>query len=726
MAYIPNAASGIYSLGTEDKSTRQVPRVAIELPQHLPKFFLFAQKGDLKPHIVVGNERNRMYGDATFDWNSPYFNHATVFANLANAEGNSCVLQRVLPDDAGPPANIQVWIDVLPAQVPLYTRNADGSILLDAGGNKTPSGSSVAGYKVKFLTFAYSALETNGNTVGINDTSPNSGWGTHSSRTGTMLDALNNSSTMYPLFELKAPYQGSDGNNSGFRLWAPTANNTGNFPSKFMTENRVFPYYLSMIRRTNPLASSVTVPSMLGDQYLLTGFKPNTLDPVTTAKTYLGDIAIEEWQDLLNQDFPITYGNFGDIYIYQDSIETLLGMFIAAETAAGMETWHDHRAANGASDKFLFNFISGVSSLNIPYKSYQILTVNDSNGQNAVKLSGSPDLFASYGSDGTMTDVDVKDAQGVVLSRGFSSLVEDKMAEYADPLNPVAKDTARYPEQIFYDSGFPRLTKQELVKFISVRKDTYLVLSTYDATQPVLDASGEAALAKSLETFLQLYPESDYFGTQVMRASIVGFSGRLLNNPYGKRVPLSGDWLIKAARYMGAGNGKWKSGYAFDGAPGSIIDSMNDISVTWVNSVARNTFWSNGLSWAQPYDIRSFFFPAFRTVYFNDTSVLTSFPTAFAICTLVKILDAAWREFSGESNLSEAQLIERVNNFILDRVKGIFDNRFTTIPVTEITDIDAARGYSWTTRIEIYANPMKTVMTSYVQAFRSSDLATAQ
>jgi hypothetical protein len=60
--HIVNAAPMVIDLGTQDLSTRQLPREPDALPQHLPKFWLFTQKGPLTPQLVVGAERVNMYG----------------------------------------------------------------------------------------------------------------------------------------------------------------------------------------------------------------------------------------------------------------------------------------------------------------------------------------------------------------------------------------------------------------------------------------------------------------------------------------------------------------------------------------------------------------------------------------------------------------------------------------------------------------------------------------
>jgi hypothetical protein len=93
-----------------------------------------------------------------------------------------------------------------------------------------------------------------------------------------------------------------------------------------------------------------------------------------------------------------------------------------------------------------------------------------------------------------------------------------------------------------------------------------------------------------------------------------------------------------------------------------------------------------------------------------------------AIAYLNKIAHAAWREFSGVSRLTPAQLTDRVNEYVNARVTGIFDDRFVIEPAAFFTQSDSLRGYSWTLPIKIYAPNQMTVMTTYVQAYRISDL----
>jgi hypothetical protein len=353
------------------------------------------------------------------------------------------------------------------------------------------------------------------------------------------------------------------------------------------------------------------------------------------------------------------------------------------------------------------NFVSGVTSQNVPYHSMQFVEDTES-----VLMTQYTNIYAAGGSDGTISDAN------------FATAVSAAMADYADP-NSNVQDMAVNVESVFYDSGFPLQTKYDLIKAIALRKDTFVVLSTYVSGAAINTASEEHSIAVALRTRLQNYPESDYFGTPVMRGMIVGRSAKVYNSQYNKRLPLSLEIAIKSAKYMGAGTGKWKNGKDFDGAPGSIVDYMYDISITSVPASVRNKEWDVGLVWVQPYDRHSFFFPALKTVYDDDTSVLNSYLTALAICELNKINAAAWREFSGNSKLTGPQLVERVNNFVRLRAQDKFDGRFIIEPDAYLTDMDSKRGYSWTLPVKIYAANLKTVMTTYVQAYRVSDYQAA-
>lgn len=687
---IVNAAGMVIEHGTEDLSKRQLPREPELIPQHVPKFHIFAQKGPSTPELVVGAERDNMFGTETFNLRGKFANHATVFANLANAQGNSCMIQRVIPDDAGPNSNMIAWLDVLPTTVDIYERNIDGSIKLNNLGDPNIL-ETAAGYKVKWVVTNHATK------VAAQD------FGQATMVAGDQVDAVTQTqSQRYPIFELKYSSQGSAGNFSGIRMWAPTTKTSSSMPTKMMNSHHAYPYNIAVIRRPDSLSSPKIVKSIFGEQRQMVTFKEGVIDPLTDKQLYIGDTFIKNYQNIQDLRYPKVFGDFSELKVYNANIETLLGLFHAAEVPF-IDSFSDFGSA--ATEKHLFNFLTGVSSAGVPYHSFVFV-----DSVNTTRFSEYQNIYAAGGSDGTLDDAT------------HALLVKNDMMRYLDP-NDELQELAVNVESIVYDSGYPLDTKYALLAMIANRKDTFVNLGTHDVNDRILDASEEHSLAVALRTRAQMYPESDYFGTPVMRAMIVGRSGTLRNSQFTKPLPLTAEVLIMSAKYMGAGNGKWKNGSNFDGAPGHIVQNMTDINITWVPASVRNRNWDVGLNWVQSYDRKSFFFPALKTVYDDDTSVLNSYITALAIGQLNKVANAAWREFSGVSHLTNAQLEKRVNDFVTARTINRFDERFNIQPAATHTDMDVLRGFSWTLPIKIYAANMKTVMTTYVQAYRISDLA---
>ncbi len=685
---IVNAAPMVIDRGTQDLSEVQLPISLPQVPQHCPKFYFYAQKGPITPVLTGGNNMVNIYGKDSFDLRKKYANHATVFINGVNATGNLMMMQRLVPDDAGPNATINLSLDVLPTTVNQYQRNSDGSIYLSSVGQPVVTGTTT-GFKIKWV-LSYNAASAPLGTLAVN--------------TGTQTDPTTGlTSQLYPIFQFEVGSPGNYGNNCAIRLWAPTLISDPDMDTNILINNRAYPIYLSVYKRPNSRTAPTAVETLTGDDRVTSVYAPGIIDSLTDQLIYVQDNFIQSYQSLNNPNQPVTYGDFGSMYTYQSNIDTLLTQFFNTEVPF-ITTYTDF--TSNPEDMYMFNMISGLNSNGAPYTTLQLVDDSDS-----VRLTNYANVYAQGGSDGTMSDP------------LFDQLVQQAVSDYGNPNSPLL-DLATNVESIMYDSGFSLATKQAMTNFIAIRKDTFLCLSTFtsfnDGGQQLTE-SEENSIAIALRTQLQMYPESSYFGTPVMRAMIVGRNGKLLNSPWTNRVPLLYEVAVKSARYMGAADGAWTSGFDFDMAPGNVINSMYDINITFVSAQNRNNDWDVGLNWVQAFDIQSYFFPALKTVYDNDTSVLNSYFTALAIGQLNKVAHSAWRQFTGVSHLDNAELADAVNQFVNDNTQGRFDERFVIVPDTLFTEMDILRGYSWTLPIKIYAPNMKTVMTTYVQAYRISD-----
>lgn len=695
MTDILNAAPMVIDLGTRDLSTRVVPASPLTIPQHLPKLYIFAEKGPMGPSYIDFDSASltQVYGDDTFDVNKKYFTHQTPFLMAAAAAGNNCVVHRLSAPDAKDVSNIALYLDVLPTQVPLYVKNSDGSLDLDEAGNPIPQTDSngdpvtVAGHKVTWVV---------DHTVAPIGTYQR---GLLTQRNGIQVDGATQSN-QYPIWEFAAADAGEFGSKLAVKLSATMQSDIVPFQSNVLNDGKMYPYNFQMVKIADQITGKTNaVLNSFGAESSKFVSKNNGIDPASGAVIDLKKVVTDQYINL-----PVNLATgLGTAFTYQNNLDMVLGLLYDAEKNIA-DDHRDNVINNTEDNRHALNIVSFTSSNGSPYQSIKVVDT-----PNSVRLTKNTNLFLKGSTDGTITET------------LLDGLVVADMDNYNNSLHEY-NDLVMHPESIVYDSGFALAAKKAIAKFIARRKDTFVALSTYAHNAASISLADQYSVGVALKTMLELYPESATFGTPVMRGIIIGGSGYLNNSLYIKRVPLTYELMYKAARYMGAKNGAWKNGFCFDKAPLSIVTQIKDIDVTWVPTSTRNTLWAVGLNFVLNYQVRAQFFPALQTVYENDTSVLNSFFTAIAIAYLNKVSHAAWREFSGSISLTNAQLEEQVNNFVAAQVKDKFDNKFVIVPNATVTELDNLRGYSWTLPVKIYANNMKTVMTTYVEAYRMSDL----
>lgn len=226
----------------------------------------------------------------------------------------------------------------------------------------------------------------------------------------------------------------------------------------------------------------------------------------------------------------------------------------------------------------------------------------------------------------------------------------------------------------------------------------------------------------ALDRTISLYPESVLFSTPACRAVIVPQHGIKLDTDYKGRLPLSLDVAEKVARYAGAGS--WRSNAAFDNSPNNHITNFRDINDLYMPDKKAEQYWNIGVIWAQNVDRTRAFYPAFSTVYKDDTSVLRGLPFIMAICQTWKYAIRSWQINVGNQKLTKPQIVDRSNESIIADTEGKFDGRFTISPKTFYTPSDEARGYSWSCEIVIGGNVMPTVGQYSIKVERRGEATT--
>lgn len=706
MSYvIRNGAPRPILRGIDDQSGRQPVYEPEAIPSHLPHIFLFTESGGLEPQLGVGDKIVSHFGRKTFDESSEYATHQTVIANTVMAEGNNCLIQRLVPPGANPPSSVRLAIDIVEDMVPTYERGPDGRHVLSETGEKIPTGDVVPGYNARWLLMPTLEAGDDGRLLEEGDPRLEEGGdqrilnthiGNANVLTGTLVNADGEQSKIYPIADFQARWFGAFGNLLGFRLSAPTVNSAIEVDVETIEDTKAYMFRMSFLQKSDASSTPVVLTNNFGERFVDFTFKPDSVNRSTEKPLYISEAVIPSY--IKGEGLDAIEPPIGDIHVYQENFEFVLGLIHAKEAPHGF-------VEDGLSNLFKVNPFTAHDWNNIPYESLIIKGPADG----GIILTETATHYLRDGYDGLMT------------FDTFDMLVRHQLENYGD-LDIQLLNDAKYPQSVIYDSGFSLETKKAMYVPMGRRKDMYVVVSTQDASRRPNTASEEASLAVALRTAARLYPESVIYGTPTCRAVTIGGCGYLNNSNYRKLLPLTVNFAKKSAAYMGAGSGIWDENEAFDMVPNNIIDMFRDVNTYWLQTNVKENNWSAGLVWPEDYDRRSVFWPAIQTVYSDDSSVLNSFFNMAIAVELQKVAVRVWRDLTGISKLTKGQFIERSNRLIEERTSGRFDGRVVIVPETFQTENDDQRGHSWSCKIHMYGNNMMSVGSFTVVAHRMSDL----
>jgi hypothetical protein len=247
-------------------------------------------------------------------------------------------------------------------------------------------------------------------------------------------------------------------------------------------------------------------------------------------------------------------------------------------------------------------------------------------------------------------------------------------------------------------------------------------VSTQDVSRPLNTAAEESSVAAALRSTALLYPESELYGTGACRATIVGQAGTWAAGGYDGIVPLTVDLAYKRSAHQGAANGVYNKNALYTAYPQNLVTKVIDVNLPFKNEKIRNKDWANGLVWAQSFDRRSVQFPGIQTVYEDDTSILNSDPIMLSCVYLQRICENAWRKLTGTTDLDEAEFKDKSDKMIRADVADRFGGLIIVEPDTFFTPDDSARGYSWSTRVNVYGANMRTIGSYTIVPQRIEDL----
>lgn len=769
MANIYSATPGTVSLGVNDQSTRSVPFASERIPQKVDLYYILAQKGTPERFFGTMADAKVKFGSETFEEFSPYFTHQTNLLSTVAGAGGAFVLQRIIPEDAGVRANVGVFLDVIDTMVPNYKRNSTGFYALEQGNKVLDTTKAyVPGRYIKWFRKSYQDEKEYGSfTVAEgsmakwkmleedvhvlvkdsddieNQSSGHTKWSnktvyTYASqedmyqpkasttrkkytvdarggRTQEGDETFNGDnivkSKLYPIFQVKASAQGAWYNQFGFGISSLRKKELSQAVIKGLkTLQYKFSYYV----KENNNTTARPIKNLYGDTGTLVTFKKDSLDPQTGLNLSFEYGTDDMYFNTTDASKAIKYDEVENLFFYRENFEKVLKDAIVDEiphvsitpsswadsTDASTYSWYDFTTykPEALTDEFgLINPFTATTSQAVPLFS---LMYNDAplytqlDGFKEINLvSGNPILLEN-GSDGTMS------------TENYEKLIMLDLENYLDEEH-VYQDQARSIENFLWDTGFSLEVKNKMSNFIALRHDRFVGYAThYDSLgESSLSLAEQSALGTTLFNNVKLNIESTEFGTPTIRGLIALGTGRTIQSK--KRLPILIDLVKKITLLMGGADTRWKPQYLFDSGEKNVIEDLIDVQPGFIPPSVRDALVDSGVTYPQNYGRTSYFFPATRTVYEDQTSIATSLINMLAIPYCERVAFEVWRELTGTTSLTSAQFVSEVKNRANRKLAGAFSGVITPIAEAVITEKDEALGYLWRLEITLAGNNAK-------------------
>ena len=713
--FIANATPQNIDLGTADYSGRAVTLAPIKRAMFMPYIPFYAQKGPLDEVIVDGNAFTTIFGDDTLDEDSPYFNHSSVFLKAILQEGGTIIAKRILSEDANKLGSLRLYIDYVETEVEEYERDASGQFVKDDNGDYVTTGRTLPGIKYKFVV---GEVPSESIQVG-DDTVTTWNFGLGSEEAGDQLDdATGNTSKRVPLFDIAAPSPGAYANLSGISIWAPTTIDPYPINNVALADTDSYPFRLSVKTKATPTSSPVVSTTMKGSREIDFSLKAEAKSRAGV-KYQLEEVFIKEYNNLKPEDptTPATYGSFSRIHVYQDNIDAVLKLFMEKETAdTNSIIGTPFESIDGTDEEqikenmYLFNLFTGRHIDGTPYQTYRI---GDTSASGTI-LGDTITVWASGGSDGEMND-DL-----------FANAVNGLLNQFNDT-NSIYMDDTRFNDSVFIDTGYPLETKKLLGKYISARKDRFVIATTHVAGEDnIIPVAEENARITFINGYARAYPDSTIFGTGTFR--FITCKGTMELKPsvsnYSHRIPITYELVRLFTKWAGNTEGRHRPRWDYTEGDNNYFKYGTNVSNSWTPYAVRNEAWSAGGMWAERSEYGLYYFPAIRTIYADDTSTLMTPRIMMVHVELHKIGNEMQRQFTGK-DWSQSRFKQEIEDWFYNRIGGNkFAGRVDIQFDVVFTELDEERGYAWHGIAKVYGDGIKTVQTFYSENYRSSDKPT--
>lgn len=635
------------------------------LPLFRPIFFMRTQQGPSGVPVWVNttNEFKSTFGEGTLDSTTDYFSREALYlTNLFTRQGAFIVR---MSDSTAARGSLVLELKVTSKKVTQYKRDENGQWLYNEDGERVPmtdadTGATVTEEGVE-LKWQTRALQEGETITNLKPVTTGEGDGAF---------------TVYPILAMEASSVGAYANDVGVKLFVDLDNIDGTLASNVGS----LPYTFGAVRKTYGQDTVSAITDNLQNEFETFVAKERQQDTRTARNVSFTEV-IENYYD--EGDLPF------EMHLYSDNMKSVGELIMAAEDE-GMIT-----------DPFLVNLTEPFDIDDVPY-AHVVMSEDD----DAVTLNDTRILYMQGGSDGKMDDESVE-----ALTRQYLK----------DLVYPELLDQPRYPFTAIVDTGVSIETKYAFIDFLGTHDAFKLILSTQNANLGRLNtkaedlSTGSALYAKCL-----MQPESIIKGTECCRAEIYQQAGYLADSTYTGIVPATLDIMNKKSRYQSTGQ--------ITGVPAGLPRSEVTIfkKYNWVPCDAdhKQKSWDCGLNYFQHYDMTGIHWPAMRTVYRYDTSVLSSANYTDAVIFTKHIARYNWSRFAGVE-LEFADFKTQAEEAVGADLAYMLNGRYKYSVEFYQTEEEAKIGYISHCRIKLWGNPQQRVWKIDIECYRNGFDASA-
>lgn len=500
--------------------------------------------------------------------------------------------------------------------------------------------------------------------------------------------SVSGDTTIYPILAIEALYPGAYGNDLAFRFFYDKRHNS---PSAIQHFDSVFNNF-SVSQRDFNSSSTYPVVDKFGKTTNVFTANPTSIDKESGIKKDMAAVMSRTFDDD-NNLLPYT------IYTFEDNYKLIGDKVVAVETAESLCA--TEIANDGNVSGYQVNILSGLNCKGVPYDHVHVVgrLSSDSLSDGMVLLDANIDHYLNGGTDGNGTLDD--------------EFLDHSMYRFCKLyMNPKIVDKFRYPFTHLYDVGYSITTKHAMIDFINVRDDVMVELSTqvllpntwvegafHEANKKLNDMEDDISVGQVLRERALLMRESIRHNTDTCRVAIYTQAGYPVSAHYDKPVPFTFWSAMQNALY---GNGIGMSQTEPRGWPYSYNTLFKHNSWAWMNydESGKEYIWNSGLNYCQYADMTRIFYPALRTVYRHESSVLVDQWVVNAIVYTKHVCRKAWGMFVGRND-SVTVLQSTIKNYLEAELSTLYNGKYDFTVTVYQTEEEKAVGYVQHVKVRI-------------------------